>query len=146
VSLTIFTLDYGQVWPFYILFAIKGFCFGSFAYLPRAMMADVIDLDTMQSGDPRAGSYFAILGFMTKVAYSIGGLSLIALAIVGYNTSVGATHSAEELRWLGILYAIVPTISFGLGLYLCWTWPLTAHKHAKLQRILEARQARRAAV
>jgi Na+/melibiose symporter-like transporter len=144
VSLAIFTLDYGQVWPFYILFAIKGFCFGSFAYLPRAMMADVIDLDTMRSGDPRAGSYFAILGFMTKVAYSIGGLSLVALAIVGYNTAVGASHSASELTWLGILYAIVPTTMFVFALYLCWTWPLTADRHAKLQRILEVKQARRA--
>jgi len=28
------------------------------------------------------------------------------------------------------------------GLYLCWTWPLTRSKHAKLQRLLETRQNR----
>ncbi len=142
VSLTIFTLEHGQVIEFYILFAIKGFCFGSFAYLPRAMMADTIDLDTLKSGDARTGGYFAILGFMTKLAHSVGGLALIALAFVGYATGRGATHSAEALQWLAILYAIVPTIAFMLGLYLCWTWPLTRTKHAQLQRLLDGRQAR----
>ena len=141
VSLSIYTLEYGQVWPFYFLFAIKGFCFGSFAYLPRAMLADVIDLDTLKSGDARTGGYFSILGFATKVSHSIGGLSLIALAWVGYNTSVGATNGPVELNWLGILYAIVPTVSFLVALYLCWNWPLTASRHAEVMRSLEEKQA-----
>ncbi|MCB1685399.1 MAG: MFS transporter [Pseudomonadales bacterium] len=144
VSLAIFTLDYGQVWPFYVLFAIKGFCFGSFAYLPRSMLADVIDVDTLKSGDARTGGYYSIYGFMTKVAHSIGGTSLIALAVIGYNTSVGASNGAKELLWLGVLYAIVPTVLFSLALYLCWTWPLTSDKHAQLRRLLETREARRA--
>ena len=58
VSISIFFLEYGQLVPFYGLFALKGFCFGAFAYLPRAMLADVVDLDTARSGDARAGSYF----------------------------------------------------------------------------------------
>ncbi|TNF86729.1 MAG: MFS transporter [Gammaproteobacteria bacterium] len=143
VSIAIFTLDYGQIWPFYVLFAIKGFCFGSFAYLPRAMLADVIDLDTLRSGDARTGGYYSIYGFMTKVAQSIGGTSLIALSIIGYNTAIDASNGPTELLWLGVLYAIVPTVLFTLALYLCWTWPLTSKKHAQLQRLLETREARR---
>jgi Na+/melibiose symporter-like transporter len=142
VSIAIFNLHHGQVVPFYVLFALKGFCFGSFAYLPRAMMADVIDLDTLKSGDARTGGYFAILGFMSKAALSLGGLALIALSWVGYDTGQGAVHDAGALEWLAILYAIVPTTAFMLGLYLCWTWPLTRAKHAKLQRLLESRQNR----
>jgi GPH family glycoside/pentoside/hexuronide:cation symporter len=143
VSISIFTLDHGQVWAFYILFAIKGFCFGSFAYLPRAMLADVIDLDTLKTGDPRTGGYYSIYGFMTKVAHSIGGTSLIALAVVGYNTSIGSTNGPTELLYLGVLYAIVPTVLFMFALYLCWTWPLTSGKHAQLKRLLEIKEARR---
>ncbi len=145
VSIAIFSLDYGQVDAFYTLFAIKGFCFGSFAYLPRAMLADVIDLDTLKSGDARTGGYYSIYGFMSKVALSIGGTSLIALSLVGYDTTIGAAHGPVELLWLGTLYAIVPTVLFALALYLCWTWPLTSSKHAQLQRLLEAREARRTA-
>lgn len=146
VSVAIFTLEYGQVWPFYTLFAIKGFCFGSFAYLPRAMLADAIDLDTLRSGDPRPGGYFSVYNFMTKTTQSIGGTSLMILSVIGYNTAIGATNGPTQLLWLGGLYALVPTALFMLALYLCWTWPLTAAKHAQLQRLVERREARRSTV
>ena len=145
VSVTIFTLDHGQIAAFYVLFAIKGFCFGSFAYLPRAMVADVVDVDTLRTGDARTGGYFSIFNFMTKTAQSFSGPALVMLAVVGYDTSLGATNTAMELTWLGILYAIVPTVLFMAALYLAWTWPLTSRKHAQLQHLLERREQRRAA-
>lgn len=144
ISIACFMLDYGQVTHFYVLFALKGFCFGAFAYLPRAMLADVVDLDTLRSGNARPASYYSILGFMTKCAASFGGLSLPILGYIGYQTSRGSVNGPEELMWLGILYAIVPTVLFIVALYLCVTWPLTATLHAKVQRIVGKRLARRA--
>jgi glycoside/pentoside/hexuronide:cation symporter, GPH family len=144
-NIAMFMLDYGQVWEFYFLFALKGFCFGAFAYLPRAMMADVIDVDTIKSGDARSGSYFAVLGFTSKLALSVGGTSLILLAMVGYNTTIGAVNTPAALTWLGVLYAIVPTISLLAALYLCWTWPMTAELHAKVERLMTRRGMRGAA-
>jgi Na+/melibiose symporter-like transporter len=138
----IYSLDPGQVWPFYILFALKGFCFGAFAYLPMAMIADVIDVDTMRTGDARNGSYFSVLGFASKVAQSIGGTALVLLAAVGFDTALGAEHGPAELGWLAILYAIVPTVALLAALQLCWTWPMTASRHAKLRRILDKRSER----
>lgn len=142
ISLACFALDYGQITEFYVLFALKGFCFGAFAYLPRAMLADVVDFDTVRSGDSRPASYFAILGFMTKCAASFGGLSLPLLGLVGYSVAKGAVNGPSELMWLGILYAIVPTLLFIWALYLCVTWPLTARLHQRLQRLVERKQAR----
>lgn len=142
VSIAIFTLDQGQVMPFYVLFALKGFCFGSFAYLPSAMLADVIDVDTFRSGEARTGSYFSIMGFMTKLAHSVGGFALVALSWVGYETAVGASHSPESLLWLSVLYAIVPTVAFAFALYLCWTWPLTQSKQEQMRRLIDRRQKR----
>jgi Na+/melibiose symporter-like transporter len=79
---------------------------------------------------------------MSKMAHSVGGFALIALAWIGYDTAVGATHTEANLLWLSVLYAIVPTVAFAVGLYLCWTWPLTPEKHTRLQRLMEIRQAR----
>ena len=39
ISIGCFMLSRGDVIEFYVLFALKGFCFGAFAYLPRAMLA-----------------------------------------------------------------------------------------------------------
>ena len=145
VSIAIFFLRHGQVTAFAVLFALKGFCFGAFAYLPRAMVADVVDLDTARTGDARTGSYFAVLGFMTKCAASFGGLSLPLLALVGYETAPGASHDPTELRWLATMYALVPTAAFAVALWLCWSWPITPERHARLRARIERRNARLAA-
>ncbi len=127
---------------FYALFGLKGFCFGAFAYLPRAMLADVVDLDTLRSGSARPASYFAILGFVTKCAASFGGLSLPILAALGYSAALGVTNGPDELFWLGILYGAVPTGVFVVAFYLCLTWPLTDKLHEKVVRIVAKRYAR----
>jgi Na+/melibiose symporter-like transporter len=143
ISIGCFFLEYGQVTEFYVLFALKGFSFGAFAYLPRAMLADVVDLDTLRSGNARPASYYSILGFMTKCAVSFGGLSLPILGYIGYQTARGSVNGPDELLWLGVLYAIVPTVLFLIALYMCVTWPLNARLHAKVQRIVEKRMSRR---
>lgn len=61
ISIACFMLEHGQVTEFYVLFALKGFCFGAFAYLPRAMLADVVDFDTVKSGNARPASYLQFL-------------------------------------------------------------------------------------
>lgn len=142
VAIACFMLEYGQVMEFYFLFALKGFCFGAFAYLPRAMLADVVDVDTIRSGSSRPANYFAIHGFMTKCAASFGGLSLPILAMVGFDTTPGAPNGDYELMWLGILYAIVPTSVFFVAFYLSVTWPLTEKVHEKVRRIVEKRYSR----
>lgn len=146
VSVTIFTLDYGEVTAFYVLFILKGFCFGAFAYLPRAMLADVIDLDTARSGDSRPGSYFAVHGLMTKLAASVGLTALPLLSMFGFDAGRDAANTDVSLLWLGILYAIVPTVLFGVGIWQCVTWPLTAKRHARLQALIERKAERRARV
>ena len=143
VSILIFFLDKGDILAFYLLFAAKGFCFGAFAYLPLAMLADVVDIDTMRSGDARTGGYFAVHGFMTKCAASFGGLSLPLLALAGYSATSGAQNDETALLWLGILYALVPTMLFAFAFWLTWTWPLSAARHARMRARHERRTEKR---
>ncbi|MGB0693107.1 MAG: MFS transporter, partial [Pseudomonadales bacterium] len=133
VSISVLTVKHGEHMKFYFLFALKGFCFGAFAYLPRAMLADVVDLDTIRSGSARPASYYAILGFVTKCAASFGGLSLPILAVIGYSTTPGVENTTRELLWLGALYGVVPTAVFVFAFYLCITWPLDAKMHARVE-------------
>jgi len=142
VSIGVLTVSHGEHMKFYILFGLKGFCFGAFAYLPRAMLADVVDLDTIRSGSARPASYFAIHGFITKCAASFGGLSLPILAYVGYSTLPDVQNGPTELMWLGVLYGIVPTAVFVVAFYLSVTWPLNETMHKKVERILGKRYAR----
>ncbi len=145
VSLGLFALKRGQTSLFYVLFALKGFCFGAFAYLPRAMLADVIDIDYARSRESRAGSYFSVHGIMTKGAQALGpGLALPILASAGYVTSRSGdvVNSEAAILWLGVLYAVVPTILFLIALGTAWSYPLTMERHARIERRLNRRRQR----
>ena len=59
-----------------------GFAGASFYIMPNSMKADVIDLDTLNSGEDRAALFFAVWSFVSKIALSVGpflGLTMLAL-------------------------------------------------------------------
>jgi Na+/melibiose symporter-like transporter len=151
VSIWIFLLDRGDFLSFYLLFAAKGFCFGAFAYLPRAMVADVVDVDTARTRSARPGSYFAVHGIVTKLAGAVGtGLSLILAGWAGYvaqkgGDAAGLVNGVTELRWLGVLYALVPTALFFVAFTFAWSYPLTQERQRRLETAIQRRSERLAA-
>jgi glycoside/pentoside/hexuronide:cation symporter, GPH family len=141
-------LDYGDYLPFFLLFLVKGFCFGGLQFLPVAMLADVVDVDAARSGSRRAGSYFAFLGFSEKIAIALGtGLSLNVVGILGFDPSGGIAASTEAgVLSLRLVYCLGPIVFYGLALKLIWNYPLTPVRHARLRALLERRAARLGAV
>ncbi len=142
VNLAIFILEPGQQQLFTLLFAIKGVCFAASAYLPYAMVADVIDVETMKTGETRSAGYISVLGVITKAALSMGGVALLLLAAFDYDTSGTAANGADGLFWLAFFYTIVPGIALIAALALCWNWPLDARKHSRLRGIITRRRNR----
>ncbi|NQV65452.1 MAG: MFS transporter, partial [SAR86 cluster bacterium] len=96
VSFANLFLSYGDYLAFFLLFIVKGFCFGGLQFLPVAMLADVVDVDTARSGGRRAGTYFAILGLTEKLAVALGtGFSLNLVGLLGFDPSGGVAASTE---------------------------------------------------
>ena len=56
LSLAMLPLTKGDTTVFTLLFVCKGFCFGSLQLLPSAMIADVVDVDTLRSGKRATGN------------------------------------------------------------------------------------------
>ena len=137
-------LGYGDYLPFFLLFIVKGFCFGGLQFLPLAMLADVIDIDTARSGAGRAGAYFAFLGFSEKCAIAFGtGVSLNIVGLLGFDPSGGVEASTEAgVFALRMVYCLGPVFFYGLALKLIWSYPLTPARHARLRERLERRAAR----
>jgi glycoside/pentoside/hexuronide:cation symporter, GPH family len=139
LSLCMLPLSKGDTLIFTILFVSKGFCFGSLQMLPSAMIADVVDVDTLRSGKARQGLYFATGGVALKLGMALGqGLSLNALSLVDYQPKGGS--SAQALWWLTIFYCIPAAVSFLVALPLVWRYPLTAARHGRIRARVEARQ------
>lgn len=138
VSVMMMLLERDDYWPFMTLFLAKGFCFGGLQFLPLAMLADVVDVDSVQSGGRRAGAFFAISGMTGKLASAFGsGVSVNLLALAGFDASgvVGA-NGPRELLALGALYALAPAAFFCSALSLVWRFPITPESHAELRRRL----------
>ncbi len=137
-------LGYGDYLPFFLLFVIKGFCFGGLQFLPVAMLADVIDVDAARSGGRRAGTYFAFLGFTEKIAIAFGtGISLNIVGLLGFDPSGGVAASTEAgVLSLRLVYCLGPVLFYGLALRLIWNYPLTPVRHARLRASIERRAIR----
>ena len=140
-------LGYGDYLAFFLLFVVKGFCFGGLQFLPVAMLADVVDVDAARSGGRRAGTYFAFLGFTEKVAIAFGtGVSLNIVGLLGFDPSGGVAASTEVgVLSLRLVYCLGPIVFYGLAMKLIWSYPLTPARHARLRERLERRAARMAA-
>ena len=137
-------LDYGDYLPFFLLFVVKGFCFGGLQFLPIAMLADVVDVDAARSGGRRAGTYFAFLGFTEKIAIAFGtGVSLNIVGLLGFDPAGGLEASTDiGVLSLRLVYCLGPIVFYGLALKLIWNYPLTPDRHARLRERLERRAAR----
>ncbi len=148
VSAANLLLGYGDYLPFFVLFVIKGFCFGGLQFLPVAMLADVVDVDAARSGGRRAGTYFAFLGFTEKVAIAFGtGVSLNIVGLLGFDPAGGVAASTDAgVLSLRLVYCLGPVVFYGLAMKLIWSYPLTPARHARLRDRLERRNARLAAL
>lgn len=147
VSAANLLLGYGDYLAFFCLFLLKGFAFGGLQFLPLAMLADVIDVDSARSGGRRAGAYFAVIGLSEKLAAAIfTGVALNIVGLLGYQAMGGASASAEEgVLALRLVYCLGPIALYSLAVPLIWSYPLTPERHARLRASLERRSARLAA-
>jgi glycoside/pentoside/hexuronide:cation symporter, GPH family len=141
-------LGYGDYLPFFLLFIIKGFCFGGLQFLPVAMLADVVDVDSARSGGRRAGAYFAILGFSEKIAIAFGtGFSLNIVGLLGFDPAGGVAASSDAgVLALRLVYCLGPIVFYGLAMKLIWSYPLTPQRHERLRDSIARRNTRLARV
>ncbi len=137
-------LGYGDYFVFFLLFLLKGFCFGGLQFLPLAMMADVIDVDTVRTGGRRAGTYFSILGLADKLAVAFGtGMALNVVGLLGFVARGGVEASTDVgVLSLRLVYCIGPIFFYGLAMGLIWSYPLTPERHERLRERMARRMER----
>jgi Na+/melibiose symporter-like transporter len=99
------------------------------------MLADVVDVDSLQSGGRRAGALFALAGMTSKIATAFGsGVAGNLLALSGFDPrGVVGANGPEELLALAVLYAVAPALFFASALALAWYYPLTPERHAEIR-------------
>ena len=135
-----------------IIFAgavLAGMGFAAMSIIPWAIVADVIEVDELQTGERREGLYTGYLVFLRKFATGVlvfGAGQL--LEVTGYISSTTGSMFIEQpqaaLNAMRFMVTVVPAITLSLSLVLAWRFPLDRETHEALRRELEARRASQA--
>ena len=135
-----FTAD--DYWPFVVFFIFKGACFGGLQFLPLAILADVIDVETAETGKARAGAYIAFASMTAKISTALGTfLAIRALSFTNYDAKLLAGNAFDDLFVLRVLYAIAPAVFFIGAIIIALRFPLTAKVQAELQARIKSVQS-----
>lgn len=136
----IFLLPKGEFWPAAVLWTFFGMNMAVGPFLFRAIMADVADHDHVETGQARAGVYFALLAATNKGGYSIAiAFTFWTLALIGFQEK--APNTPEVVSAMMWLYIGPPTLVSLLVAAVMWRFPLGEEKQRELRRIIEERTA-----
>jgi GPH family glycoside/pentoside/hexuronide:cation symporter len=102
--------------------------------LPQTMVGDLADLDLMKSGVQRTAQYVSLLTFVRKAAFGIGtSCSLFLVSQFGFEAKQ-AIYDGSALLGLRLSAFVLPFTFFMLSALVIWAYPITARRHAVIQR------------
>jgi GPH family glycoside/pentoside/hexuronide:cation symporter len=133
------TMPYLQL----VMSGLLGFCFGALTVFPNSMVADLCDLDEVQSFARREGAYNGIIAFVVKVGFSgtffmTGAL----LKLSGFNEKIDV-QAPEAMTRIRILMAVIPVLVMAMAAILLIFYPLNEKRVHEIRDILEKRRAER---
>ena len=130
-------VDSGKLPVYLVVMCLKGSAIGALSAIPFAMCADVVDVDTVETGQRRAGAYMAIWSMVRKGAYALG--TTIGLALVvywGFDSLAEpreTTNTEFSLLMMACTYSVIPALIKFASMPLLWIYPLTEERLHEVQ-------------
>ena len=130
-------------WPNLILFAVLGAAFSAPYTLGQSIAADVVDLDSLKTHEPRAGLLISFFGLAIKGGDALGaGFALMLVGYLGFN-SAEAVKTPEAISALTTVFALVPIAFYVPAIALLWSFPITPDVQRRIRRLVERRVLRK---
>ena len=140
-SLPLIWLREGQTAAMIAIIVIRGSSFASILFLANSIAADVIDVDTLESGEQRSGLFFAVWGMTIKLSLAVGVVLGTTLpSVLGYDPAAQLIASAVQGRLMWV-YGGVPALLMGFGAIVLYGFPITRERHAEVRAELVRRSA-----
>ncbi|MEW4922333.1 MFS transporter [Algibacter sp. 2305UL17-15] len=129
--------------PYMFIFALPFFAFGigSLFVLMMSMTADVIDLDELNTGKRREGTFGAIYWWMVKFGFAIaGGLSGVIMSSVGFDS--GAKIQPEgAIDGLRLFFSGVPIAGTLIAMWVMRDYNVTEERAGEIRKALDDRKS-----
>jgi Na+/melibiose symporter-like transporter len=134
-------VGHGDIVMMMVILATSGIASGALSALPASMKADVIDLDAIESGEDRAGLFFAAWSLAVKFIAAVGqGLAFTTLALIGFHAK--GDNGPDEIFGLRVFYSLGPMLLYMIAVIIVRKYPITAKRQAELRSKLVARGVR----
>jgi glycoside/pentoside/hexuronide:cation symporter, GPH family len=138
----LFLLGKGDLPYLFGIIAVTGFAVGATAPLANSMKADVVDLDTLNVGENRAGLFFASWSMTMKLAMAVGpALAFWVIDAFGFKPAPGLIADPTQSLVLTSAYVISPIICSITAAALMWNYPITEAVQRAFREKLEQRTA-----
>ncbi len=119
------------------------FGLGGLFTLMGSMVADVCDLDELETGERREGMFGSIYWWVVKLglalALAAGGLLLNA---TGFDVALEGAQSAETLFYMRLVDVLVPVMCSVMAIILVATYPITEQMALEVREKLEQRRGK----
>ena len=139
VTVSYMLVGQGDLWLMVMILGLSGVASGALSALPASMKADVVDLDAVESGEDRAGLFFAAWSLAVKFIAAVGqGLAFTSLAWIGFDAK--GSNTPDEIFGLRVFYSAGPMVLYVIALLLVWGYPITSSRHAALRDALAQRR------
>ncbi len=122
------------------------FGLGGLFTLMGSMIADVVDLDELNTGERREGMFGSVYWWVVKVGQSIAlGAGGFLLASTGLDIDLGANQAARTITLLRVYDAFIPFVASAIAIFAIYKYPVTESTALKVRAQLEQRRGAGAA-
>ena len=150
VATVVSIVGYGLKWvcyhPDYPLLTLvpapfMAFGLGALFTLMGSMIADVCDMDELETGERREGMFGSIYWWVVKlgmaVALAAGGF---LLNITGFDFALGGAQTAETIHLMRLFDVVIPMVASAIAIWMVYTYPITEQKAHEIREELEKRR------
>ncbi len=132
-----------QPWLILVPAPFLAFGLGSLFTLMPSMIADVVDLDELETHERREGMFGSIYWWVVKLgmaaALAAGGFLLNA---TGFDVALEGNQSEQTIYLLRIFDAFVPFIASAIAIWAVATFSITEQKANEVRQLLEKRRGK----
>lgn len=119
------------------------FGLGGLFTLAGSMVADICDVDELQTGRRREGMFGSIFWWVVKLGMALAlGLSGVLLNFTGFDVNLGAGQSEQTLFWMRLFDAGVPMLTSAIAIWAVAAHAITEEQARVVREQLEARRGK----
>lgn len=153
LAMSMAVIGYGLKWigynpehPYLLLIAAPFLAFhlGALFTMVPSMVADVCDLDELQSGTRREGMFSGIYWWIQKLGMAGASiLSGVLLVWTGFNVEFGANQAASALLKMRLFDIGIPIVTTLIAMYIIWTFDISEARAYDIRGQVERRREQR---